>query len=129
MRLANGKPRTMDLKHIAYSTPSQVQLPLGTRIIAQYKEEVKGTNIPPSYYAGIIAETPSNDNQQRYLIFFDDGCAEYCPNQQVCCKFIINCNLLAYRLILLSRFCSCVTVQRKYGAMCTKSRVNLSPIT
>ena len=86
---------------MAYSTPSQIQLPLGTRIIAQYKEEVKGTNNIPSFYAGIVAETPSDGNKQRYLIFFDDGCAEYCPNQQVGYKFIINYNLLAYRLAFL----------------------------
>ena len=71
------------MKHLAYSTPSEVPLPLGTRIIAQYKEEVKGTDAIPSFYAGIVAETQSEENKFRYLIFFDDGCAEYCNQKEV----------------------------------------------
>ena len=83
-----GKPRTFPLKYLAYTEPSPVQLVVGARVIAQYIEELAETDVklkpkPSSYYAGVIAEAPKYLNQYRYLIFFDDGYAQYCTHQQV----------------------------------------------
>ena len=38
---------------------------------------------PAAYYAGVIAEAPKYLNQYRYLVFFDDGYAQYCTHEQV----------------------------------------------
>lgn len=78
-----GKPRTFPLKYIAYAQPSPVQLSVGARVIAQYVEEKDGILKPSSFYAGVIAESPKYLNQYRYLVFFDDGYAQYCTHGQV----------------------------------------------
>ena len=38
---------------------------------------------PAAYYAGVIAEAPKYLNQYRYLVFFDDGYAQYCTHEKV----------------------------------------------
>ncbi|XP_045036410.1 histone-lysine N-methyltransferase SETDB1 isoform X2 [Daphnia magna] len=78
-----GKPRTFPLKYLAYAEPSPVQLTVGSRVIAQYVEDKDGKLKPSSYYAGVVAEAPKTLNQYRYLIFFDDGYAQYCTHEQV----------------------------------------------
>lgn len=78
-----GKPRTFPLKYLAYAEASPVQLTVGSRVIAQYVEDKDGKLKPSSYYAGVIAETLLNSNRYRYLIFFDDGYAQYCTHEQV----------------------------------------------
>ncbi|KAK2184505.1 hypothetical protein NP493_262g01000 [Ridgeia piscesae] len=56
-------------------------LPVGTRVIALYR----GEQTSPSnwYYAGIVAEPANKRNNNRYLIFFDDGYAQYCFTRDV----------------------------------------------
>lgn len=79
-----GKSRTFPLKYLAYAEPSLVQLAVGSRVIAQYIEDKNGKAKPsPPYYAGVIAEAPKNLNSYRYLVFFDDGYAQYCTHEQV----------------------------------------------
>lgn len=78
-----GKPRSFPLKYLAYSTASSVQLDVGSRVIAQYMEENNGKLRPSSFYAGVVAESPKYLNRFRYLIFFDDGYAQYCTHDQV----------------------------------------------
>jgi histone-lysine N-methyltransferase SETDB1 len=56
---------------------------VGARVIAQYVEDKDGKLKPSSYYAGVIAEAPKTLNQYRYLVFFDDGYAQYCTHEQV----------------------------------------------
>ncbi|XP_074660215.1 histone-lysine N-methyltransferase SETDB1-like isoform X2 [Tubulanus polymorphus] len=63
-------------KEIAIPTvDNETRLPLGTRVVAQYRDEDATPAI--SHYAGIVAESPSVRNLNRYLIFFDDGYAQY----------------------------------------------------
>ncbi|KAB0791507.1 hypothetical protein PPYR_03307 [Photinus pyralis] len=73
-------------KEIAYSFPSPVTLEVGTRVIAIFREtysnEVKKMR-KESYYPGIIAEPLSFSNDFRYLIFFDDGYAQYVHHKMV----------------------------------------------
>ncbi|XP_050406600.2 histone-lysine N-methyltransferase SETDB1 [Patella vulgata] len=68
-------------KHIAYYEPIHVILRVGSRVIAFYRDDDSpGGN---SYYAGIVAEAPSLKNQRRFLIFFDDGYAQYSKADEI----------------------------------------------
>ncbi|XP_077519248.1 histone-lysine N-methyltransferase eggless-like isoform X2 [Amblyomma americanum] len=62
-------------RELAYADRPTVVLPVGTRVVATYSDEAS----PPrqSLYAGIIAEPPKPLNRYRYLVFFDDGYAQY----------------------------------------------------
>ncbi|XP_076450778.1 histone-lysine N-methyltransferase SETDB1-like [Babylonia areolata] len=64
--------------HIAYRDPINPKtfLKVGTRVAALYRDDESGPG--SSYYAGIVAEAPSFKNQKRFLVFFDDGYAQYC---------------------------------------------------
>ena len=35
------------------------------------------------WYAGIVAEMPCTDNRNRFLIFFDDGFAQYLSSKKL----------------------------------------------
>ncbi|XP_044737579.1 histone-lysine N-methyltransferase eggless isoform X2 [Chrysoperla carnea] len=63
-------------KQLAYSTYADVRLPIGSRVIALFSEN-ENPKAQSNYYAGIVAEPLSNTNRFRYLIFFDDGYAQY----------------------------------------------------
>ncbi|GFQ77209.1 histone-lysine N-methyltransferase eggless [Trichonephila clavata] len=65
-------PKLFTAKQLAYRTNSDIIAPVGTRIVARYSDGVK-----PMLYAGIVAEPPKSTNLERYLIFFDDGYAQY----------------------------------------------------
>lgn len=62
-------------RELAYAEKASVILPVGTRVVATYSDE----SVPPrhSLYAGLIAEPPKPLNKYRYLVFFDDGYAQY----------------------------------------------------
>lgn len=62
-------------RELAYADRPTVILPVGTRVVATYSDEC----VPPrqSLYAGLIAEPPKPLNRYRYLVFFDDGYAQY----------------------------------------------------
>ncbi|XP_055947550.1 histone-lysine N-methyltransferase SETDB1-like isoform X2 [Argiope bruennichi] len=65
-------------KQLAYRTNPDVILPVGTRIAARYSDGEEAR-----IYAGIVAEPPKVTNQERYLIFFDDGYAQYIDNKDI----------------------------------------------
>ncbi|XP_013774016.2 histone-lysine N-methyltransferase SETDB1-like isoform X1 [Limulus polyphemus] len=68
-------------KHLAYIDPPDVILPVGSRIIAYYRDE--HWSLQAALYAGIIAEPPKVMNSYRYLVFFDDGYAQYVKHSEV----------------------------------------------
>ncbi|KAK5638380.1 hypothetical protein RI129_012675 [Pyrocoelia pectoralis] len=74
-------------KEIAFSFPSPVALEVGTRVIAIFRETYLATELKKTkreaYYPGIIAEPLSFSNDFRYLIFFDDGYAQYVHHKMV----------------------------------------------
>ncbi|XP_075545915.1 SET domain bifurcated histone lysine methyltransferase eggless isoform X5 [Dermacentor variabilis] len=77
-RKANASARALKWYHrreMAYAERATVILPVGTRVVATYSDE----SAPPrqSLYAGLIAEPPKPLNRYRYLVFFDDGYAQY----------------------------------------------------
>ncbi|XP_045118672.1 histone-lysine N-methyltransferase eggless-like isoform X3 [Portunus trituberculatus] len=73
-----GLPRIIPGRQLAYYEPCATRIPVGTRIIAKYKDDdPKNTTISGSFYVGIVAEIPTVANKYRYLIFFDDGYAQY----------------------------------------------------
>jgi len=59
-------------------------LPVGARILAKFRDELKTEPYGDGqYYAGIVAEPPKNTNSFRYLVFFDDGYAQYIHHKEV----------------------------------------------
>ncbi|XP_042206255.1 histone-lysine N-methyltransferase eggless-like isoform X2 [Homarus americanus] len=74
----SGLPRVMPGRQLAYINPCATRIPVGTRVIAKYRDEdPKNTTISGSFYVGVVAEIPTAANKYRYLIFFDDGYAQY----------------------------------------------------
>lgn len=68
--------KTVPGNHLAYGTAPNVRLSVGTRVIALYTME-PNDNMRSAFYPGIIAEPLQLYNRWRYLIFFDDGYAQY----------------------------------------------------
>jgi len=81
-------PRKFPLKYLAYAEPCPVQFVVGARVIAQYVGDDNEFLEPLSYYAGIVAEEAKFLNQERYLVFFDQGYVQYCKHEQV--KFSLH---------------------------------------
>ncbi|KAK4878375.1 hypothetical protein RN001_010881 [Aquatica leii] len=89
-----GKPqsryptnRLVTGKELAYGYPCPVMLDVGTRVIAVFRETASSGEVKKlkkdAFYPGIIAEPLSYSNDFRYLIFFDDGYAQYVPHKLV----------------------------------------------
>ncbi|CAL1681389.1 unnamed protein product [Lasius platythorax] len=51
---------------------------VGTRVVAIF-HDITSSN----YYSGIIAEPPKSTNKYRYLVFFDDGYAQYVTHKNI----------------------------------------------
>ncbi|EDV19880.1 uncharacterized protein TRIADDRAFT_64362 [Trichoplax adhaerens] len=102
----NGHPITYELKslkkrkiviteqhHIAHDTiPLRSELRIGLRIIGllSYISRVSLLFFIPAFYGiikkykgGLIAEVPSESNNDRYLIFFDDGFVSYLHEDKI----------------------------------------------
>ncbi|KAL4711258.1 hypothetical protein ACJJTC_019099 [Scirpophaga incertulas] len=67
--------KVLPARCIAYNKPADVRMTIGTRIIALFKDVNKCKR--DAFYAGIVAEVPTPVNSYRYLVFFDDGYAQY----------------------------------------------------
>ncbi|XP_026754476.1 uncharacterized protein LOC113514571 [Galleria mellonella] len=66
--------RTTTARCLAYYDPADCRLTIGTRVIALFKGNQMKKD---SFYSGVIAEIPNPVNSYRYLVFFDDGYAQY----------------------------------------------------
>uniref|UniRef100_A0A1I8JEB6 Histone-lysine N-methyltransferase n=1 Tax=Macrostomum lignano TaxID=282301 RepID=A0A1I8JEB6_9PLAT len=55
------------------------QYPVGARVVSSYTDD-RGLVF---YYSAIVAEPPGERNSRRYLLFFDDGYAQYVPPSDV----------------------------------------------
>lgn len=76
--------KTVPGRHLAYPNPAAVRLEVGTRVIAVFQDgEPNNQNKGGSYYSGLIAEPPKSNNRYRYLVFFDDGYAQYVPHNKI----------------------------------------------
>ncbi|XP_023339442.1 histone-lysine N-methyltransferase SETDB1 [Eurytemora carolleeae] len=65
---------------LAYESAPTVRLTVSTRCIALYREKSDDLG---EFYAGIIAEPPKSLNNNRYLVFFDDGVARYIEHKDI----------------------------------------------
>ncbi|OAD54674.1 Histone-lysine N-methyltransferase eggless [Eufriesea mexicana] len=74
----NSVIKSVSGKQIAAAVTSQVIIPVGTRVVAVFKD-VSSSN----FYSGVIAEPPKATNKYRYLIFFDDGYAQYVEHKHI----------------------------------------------
>ena len=69
-------------KCLAYPTAATFRFAVGARVIAVFKDEDRSDK-QQQYYSGVIAEPPKVMNKFRYLVFFDDGCAQYVPHENI----------------------------------------------
>lgn len=79
--------KTVPGNHLAYGTGPNVRLSVGTRVIALFSIE-PSDNTRSTLYPGIVAEPLQLYNKWRYLIFFDDGYAQYVTPDNIrliCC--------------------------------------------
>ncbi|CAH0761854.1 unnamed protein product [Diatraea saccharalis] len=77
---------------LAYNEPTDVRMTIGTRVIALFKDT--NDNKRDSFYSGIIAEVPNPVNKYRYLIFFDDGYAQYVRHSDT--RLVCECATLVW---------------------------------
>ncbi|XP_071440737.1 histone-lysine N-methyltransferase eggless [Hetaerina americana] len=75
-------------RQMAYSYQCPTRIPVGTRVIAIFREDENSVSnkvglSKESYYCGVIAENPRSTNNYRYLIFFDDGYAQYVRHEKI----------------------------------------------
>ncbi|XP_047542630.1 histone-lysine N-methyltransferase SETDB1-B isoform X2 [Vanessa atalanta] len=75
---------------LAYYEPPDVRMTIGRRVIALFKD----TNKRETYYSGIVAEIPNPVNSYRYLIFFDDGYAQYAQHAQT--RLVCECSCFVW---------------------------------
>ncbi|XP_065224566.1 histone-lysine N-methyltransferase eggless isoform X2 [Planococcus citri] len=69
-------------KSLAYPFPAPYRFAVGARIIAVFTDD-RNTDKQTLFYSGIIAEPPKVMNKFRYLVFFDDGCTQYVPHENI----------------------------------------------
>ncbi|CAH2101895.1 unnamed protein product [Euphydryas editha] len=82
--------KTLPGRCLAYNDPPDVRMTIGRRVIALFKD----TNKRESFYSGIVAEIPNPVNSYRYLIFFDDGYAQYAHHAQT--RLVCECSNLVW---------------------------------
>ena len=70
----------LSLKNIAYLSVPATRLDIGTRCVGLFREN---PNQPGQFYSGVIAEPPKSLNKNRYLVFFDDGYANYIHHENL----------------------------------------------
>lgn len=72
-------------KMLAYSHPPSTRLPVGERVIALFNNADPAQPNPGKshFFPGVIAEPLQTYNNFRYLVFFDDGYAQYVSHQDV----------------------------------------------
>ncbi|XP_014776504.1 histone-lysine N-methyltransferase eggless isoform X1 [Octopus bimaculoides] len=73
--------KVLGAKHVAFYENWNIPIKVGSRVVAMYRDEE--ANPSTSFYAGIVAEVPTNRNRHRFLIFFDDGYAQYCLPKEI----------------------------------------------
>ncbi|KAL4224511.1 hypothetical protein ACF0H5_015212 [Mactra antiquata] len=83
------QPRTFTPRQTAFYECINKAVTVGTRIIALYKDGATDED----FYAGIVAEAPNGRNELRYLVFFDDGYAQYCTNKEIHKVFLQSKNV------------------------------------
>jgi len=71
---------TISERHLAYQAPSRYRLPVATRCIAFFKQDSEDNG---SFYSAIIAESPSEKNKNRYLVFLDSGSTTYLHHEEL----------------------------------------------
>ncbi|KAG7295605.1 hypothetical protein JYU34_021874 [Plutella xylostella] len=80
-------------RHLAYADPAPVRLTIGTRVVALFSD-VSDSTKRKSFYSGVIAEMPNPVNSYRYLVFFDDGYAQYVSHGDV--RVVCECSSLVW---------------------------------
>ncbi|XP_024937729.1 histone-lysine N-methyltransferase eggless isoform X2 [Cephus cinctus] len=74
----NSMVKSVYGKQLAVDVLCPVVVPVGTRVVAIF-HDITGSD----YHSGVIAEPPKSINKYRYLIFFDDGYAQYVTHKNI----------------------------------------------
>ncbi|CAK1546469.1 unnamed protein product [Leptosia nina] len=80
-------------RYVAYSEPANARMTIGTRVIALFQGSTENEEKQrETYYSGVVAEIPNPVNKFRYLIFFDDGYAQYAShaNTRLVCEYSVQ---------------------------------------
>ncbi|KAL0858787.1 hypothetical protein ABMA27_011256 [Loxostege sticticalis] len=88
-----GSTKLTPARCLAYADPASVRLTIGTRIIALFKDAQNPLK-KDAFYSGIIAEVPNPVNNYRYLVFFDDGYAQYVHHRDT--RVVCECSSLVW---------------------------------
>ncbi|XP_068203468.1 histone-lysine N-methyltransferase eggless-like isoform X1 [Palaemon carinicauda] len=81
---SSGSVRVLPGRQIAYFDKCLTKIPVGTRVIGKYKDEdPQNLAMSGSFYVGVLAEIPTAANKYRYLVFFDDGYAQYVHHNDI----------------------------------------------
>ena len=81
VKFEDGLTKDLTGKQVAQAAVSSVRLQVGTRVIAIYQDE--GSEEPGLFYPGVVGETPSMANKNRYLVFFDDSYPNYVTQENL----------------------------------------------
>ncbi|XP_072948698.1 histone-lysine N-methyltransferase eggless [Epargyreus clarus] len=88
-----SKTPVLPARCLAYAEPASARMTIGTRVIALFKDT--GNELRrETYYSGIVAEVPNPVNSYRYLIFFDDGYAQYASHADT--RLVCECSALVW---------------------------------
>lgn len=90
--------KIVSLEQLAYGRGPGVRLKVGTRVVALFRNDDDKSkknridSIPGSFHIGVVAEQLCKFNKWRYLVFFDDGYAQYIEHDdvRVLCKYSEN---------------------------------------
>lgn len=74
VRDKNSNRKQVKLSALAYGRAPDVRLKLGARVIALFRDS---DPLKCKYYQGTVTEQMCKYNRYRYMIFFDDGYAQY----------------------------------------------------
>lgn len=75
--------KVLDGKHVSFFENWSNPVRVGSRVVGMSRYRDEETTNSMSFYAGIVAEVPTNRNKHRFLIFFDDGYAQYCLPKEI----------------------------------------------
>ena len=71
-------------KQVAAWAEHPVRLgPVGTRVIAQFRNAGEEENQLAEFYPAVIAELPKQINDNCYLVFYDDGFTDYLEHREL----------------------------------------------
>ncbi|XP_050678224.1 histone-lysine N-methyltransferase eggless isoform X2 [Leptidea sinapis] len=89
---AKNQYKVISARSMAYAEPANARMTIGMRVIALFQDS--NIDKKESFYSGVVAEVPNPVNNYRYLIFFDDGYAQYASHANT--RPVCQCSSLVW---------------------------------